>query len=579
VYTYNQIADLLVNGDGNAQHFNVAPGGTLTVSLTALTPEGQALARAALGMWSDVIGVTFVEVASGAHITFDDSDTGAYAIYSWLGEFTTSASVNVGLDWLSSYGTGLNSYSFQTYIHEIGHALGLSHPGSYNGSADYASDALFLNDAWSTTVMSYFDQSENAYFANQGFTDQYVLSPMAADILAMSLMYGLSTTTRTGNTTYGFGSNAGRDVLDAALYPNVAYTIIDSGGVDTLNYSGYSANQVINLNTLAFSNVGTGVGNVMIAWGTVIENAQGGSGSDAIYGNAAKNKLIGNGGNDILNGGLGADKMHGGLGNDTYTVDAGGDVVLEGEGQGIDLVKSKVSFTLGNNVERLTLTGRGAIDGTGNNAANLITGNGSANVLSGRGANDTIKGGAGADDLHGGAGNDRLTGGSGADDFYFDTGLSGSMNVDRITDFSGADDSIYLDRSIFRAISTDGPLSAAAFRLGAAAADAEDRIIYDSATGKIYYDADGSGAGAKVLFAQVTAGTTLTNADFIAVGVTTSRTTSSGKDSGSEWEAIFALSSENQSVVPLGEFVEPARILDQAQWSQMQQISVDYFSS
>jgi hypothetical protein len=129
-------------------------------------------------------------------------------------------------------------------------------------------------------------------------------------------------------------------------------------------------------------------------------------------------------------------------------------------------------------------------------------------------------------------------------------------------------------------------LSAAAFRLGTAAGDANDRIIYDKATGNIYYDADGSGGGAKVLFAQVTAGTTLTNADFIAVAATTSRTTNLEKDSSVAWQATDLFAFEAGSVQLAGEFVEPARMLDQQQWSQMQQMSgrldwssVDYFSS
>jgi Ca2+-binding RTX toxin-like protein len=308
------------------------------------------------------------------------------------------------------------------------------------------------------------------------------------------------------------------------------------------------------------------------------------AGADHIIGSASADELYGFAGNDQIDGKGGADKLIGGLGNDTYVIDNGGDVVVERSGQGSDLVKSKIDFTLGNNVERLALTGTAAIEGTGNNAANTITGNGSANVLSGRGANDTIKGGAGADDLHGGLGNDRLTGGSGLDDFYFDTALS-SSNLDKILDFVAAEDAIKLDMSVFSAIAA-GKLAAGAFRLGTAAADANDRIIYDSATGKIYYDADGSGGGAKVLFAQVTAWTTLTNADFIGVAATTtSRTTSVEKDGSSEWQASDLFSFESETLLPGGEFAEPAHMLAQEHWSQMQQIqrvdwsSVDYFSS
>jgi Ca2+-binding RTX toxin-like protein len=148
----------------------------------------------------------------------------------------------------------------------------------------------------------------------------------------------------------------------------------------------------------------------------------------------------------------------------------------------------------------------------------VITGNGAANLLSGGGGNDALKGLGGADRLNGGTGNDRLVGGTGTDLFLFNSALNASSNVDRITDFSVVDDSIQLDNDVFTAAGAIGTLSAGAFRAGVAAQDADDRIIYDSATGKIYYDADGNGAGAQVLFAQVNAGLALTNGDFSIVG-------------------------------------------------------------
>ncbi len=101
--------------------------------------------------------------------------------------------------------------------------------------------------------------------------------------------------------------------------------------------------------------------------------------------------------------------------------------------------------------------------------------------------------------------------------FQFDSVLNATTNVDSITDFSVVDDTIALDQTIFSALPASGTLSASAFRAGTAAADADDRIIYDNATGRIYYDADGNGAGAQVLFAQVAAGLALTNADFLIV--------------------------------------------------------------
>jgi len=143
-------------------------------------------------------------------------------------------------------------------------------------------------------------------------------------------------------------------------------------------------------------------------------------------GNTLANVLIGNAGANVLTGGTGNDTMSGGLGNDTYVVDVVGDVVNENANEGIDLVQSAVNWTLGANVENLTLTGSNATNGTGNGLDNVLTGNGNANKLDGGAGNDSLVGAAGADSLTGGTGNDTLDGGAGndtmlggaGDDFY-----------------------------------------------------------------------------------------------------------------------------------------------------------------
>ena len=107
--------------------------------------------------------------------------------------------------------------------------------------------------------------------------------------------------------------------------------------------------------------------------------------------------LIGNAGNNVLSGGAGNDAMSGGAGNDIYVVDSAGDTVTEGAGAGIDTVQSSISYTLGANVENLTLTGTGAINATGNTDDNTLIGNAGNNVLSGGAGNDSMSGGAGND--------------------------------------------------------------------------------------------------------------------------------------------------------------------------------------
>ncbi|WP_050783313.1 calcium-binding protein [Methylobacterium nodulans] len=211
-------------------------------------------------------------------------------------------------------------------------------------------------------------------------------------------------------------------------------------------------------------------------------------------------------GADTLQGTLGADTFRGGLGDDTYVVNNVGDKVIEVPGEGTDTVLASVSFSLaGQDVENLTLTGSGAINGTGNGLANLIIGNGAANVLDG---------GAGADTLQGGLGNDT---------FGFSTALV-TGSVDHIRDFSpsasGNDDTIQLAQSAFRSLAT-GPLAAAAFKdLGVKGAmvDASDRILYNSRTGVLSYDADGSGtASTAVPFATLDNKPVITASDFTVV--------------------------------------------------------------
>jgi len=225
----------------------------------------------------------------------------------------------------------------------------------------------------------------------------------------------------------------------------------------------------------------------------------------------------GTSGADAFKGTSGANTFRGLGGNDSYVVNHSGDKVIEAEKQGTDTVFASISHTLAANVENLTLTGCKAINGTGNSLTNILTGNGLANILKGADGTDTLKGGAGDDRLYGGLGKDLMIGGSGQDTFVFDTKL-GTTNIDTIDDFSVKDDTIFLDDDIFTKVGKVGDLSAKAFYIGTGAHAETDRIIYDSKTGKLWYDADGSCKGTAIQFATLDAGLKMTATDFDIIG-------------------------------------------------------------
>jgi Ca2+-binding RTX toxin-like protein len=244
----------------------------------------------------------------------------------------------------------------------------------------------------------------------------------------------------------------------------------------------------------------------------------GNGGPNQLVGQAGDDTLLGNGGNDTLTGGDGADVLQGGSGGDLYRVDSG-DTVKEKSGAGHDTVSSADAWTLAANVEDLVLTGTAAVAGAGNAQSNTLTGNKADNRLDGLGGADQLAGGAGADTLAGGAGSDTLTGGDGADVFLFDSAPAGTQNVDRVTDFLHGTDRIGLDLSTFVVPGSGAALDPGAFASGAGlktAQDADDRVIYNTSTGALYYDADGSaGASAAVRFAKLQGNPVLDAGDFV----------------------------------------------------------------
>ena len=246
--------------------------------------------------------------------------------------------------------------------------------------------------------------------------------------------------------------------------------------------------------------LGTGAGTNADSSGTLALNIDASKAVNGVtlIGNAGVNKLVGSGLDDTIDGGAGADKMAGGAGNDTYIVDNTQDAIVEKTGT--DTVMASVSYTLAGNVDNLTLTGTDNINGMGNKLANIIVGN------------------AGNNTLFGGEGNDTVTGGAGADTFVFNSRTSATKNVDTITDFSSSDGDHLQFSSVewFKDLGAAGDLTSDQFWSGAdvtRAHDDSDRLIYNTSTGDLYYDADGLGGRGGILVAHLSGNPVLTYGD------------------------------------------------------------------
>ena len=189
-------------------------------------------------------------------------------------------------------------------------------------------------------------------------------------------------------------------------------------------------------------------------------------------GNGLSNVITGNRGDNILDGGKNNDTLIGGQGNDTYLVRAPGDTVIEHPGEGLDTVRAYRSLQVPDGIERLYLQGTVPINGIGNGVGNVIVGNMGPNILTGRGGNDTLKGQGGADV------------------FVFDR-APGRGNVDRLVDFTSGEDRLWLKASLFGLPS--GGVRSGMLHYGDEATEAHHRVLYDSATGGLRVDPDGTG--------------------------------------------------------------------------------------
>ena len=355
----------------------------------SLTATQRAHADLAIARFNEVANLNLTPTAGLGDVTFGAIHTGDPFLYGFVPTLP-NGSLFSGDIWLNNDLGIVATPTFydegwDTFIHELGHALGLDH--SFSGTV---LPAPLENSLY--TVMSYDPIPSQAGIPDP--QQQFPATPMLYDIQALQVQYGANMNTRAGNDTY-FAANgvAGFEIADGGQF---IATIWDAGGIDTFDASAQTSSVKIDLRPGMVSSIGGISDNILIALGVPgttalsadIENATGGSASDMLMGNTLNNVLDGRGG---------ADFMEGFGGDDTYIVDNAADLAFEQVNDGIDTVRASISRTLSVNLENLELTGNGSIDGTGNSVANRLTGNSGANRLDGR---------EGADDMFGNGGND-----------------------------------------------------------------------------------------------------------------------------------------------------------------------------
>jgi serralysin len=308
-------------------------GGGEGAGFSPLTNVQITYAEYALANWDDLIAPNFVQVASNSNIEFGDTTTGidyAHAYYPKTG----SAWFNPNYSDLANPTIG--GYGFAAIMHELGHTLGLNHMGDYNGNDN--SGPSSYQDSTVFSIMSYYGPD---HYDGQGqvmWADWQVggvvyspQTPMLNDVMAVQAIYGADTTTRTGDTVYGFNSNITGDeakIYNFAINRDPILTIYDAGGNDTLDLSGYATNSTIALAAGGFTHCNGMTYNIAVAYTATIENAIGGAGNDSITGNEVANRLTGNAGTDTLTGAQGEDVLAGGKGNDTLDGGDGTDTAV-----------------------------------------------------------------------------------------------------------------------------------------------------------------------------------------------------------------------------------------------------------
>ena len=440
-----------LNVAGGVVHVYFAANGETFDGETSLgwTASEQQAALAALGVFANVVNLTFVQTTSAAQADFK---LVTVASLTGLGESTQAymnppGTSNAGVGVFARDGAGWDDLrpgglGFTTLLHEFGHGLGLAHPFDAGGSSTVMTGVFDANDYSDYgvqnqgvyTIMSYNDGWRSGPPAMIGdwtygadLLHGYEQTPMAIDIAALQGKYGANTSFHSGDDVYSLVPSGSTWGLSA---------IWDGGGIDTISAQALTSDPgsvVITLQAATMFYTGAGSGgdvsyleNVQsgftIAQGVIIENAIGSVFNDVIYGNAVANHLsgldgidylAGMDGNDVLSGGAGADALDGGAGVDTadYASAAGGVTVFLGGPQ------LNAGDAAGDSYVSIENVGGSAFaDILGGDAGdNTIAGNGGNDWLFGSGGTDALQGGSGNDVLDGGAGGDALDGGAGID--------------------------------------------------------------------------------------------------------------------------------------------------------------------
>lgn len=367
-----------------------------------------------------------------------DGDTGSDTMIGGLGDDVYV--VNVSTDVVTenaSEGVDTVQASVTLTIGNNIENLTLTGTGLINGTGNALANVLLGNSANNTLTGAAgndtLDGAAGSDTMRGGTGDDVYVVNVSTDVVTENASEGLDTVRSSVSLTLGSNIenlvltdasavNGTGNTLNNVITGNVANNRIDGGtGNDTMLGGQGNDTYIVNAATdVVVENLDEGVDTVQSAvtltlaanlenltlTGSSAINGTGNALSNLLTGNSANNILAGGAGNDTLNGGSGSDNMTGGVGDDVYVVNVSTDVVTENVGEGVDTVQSSVTWTLGNNIENLTLTGTGIINGTGNALNNMLVGNGANNTLTGGAGNDTLDGGVGNDTMRGGTGDD-----------------------------------------------------------------------------------------------------------------------------------------------------------------------------